>query len=154
VQRRLRSFEDLLQLNQTVCGLQQELHQVLLQNPLLLPEVSAAEKLRVFENVAEGLQEATIDIERAGKSCLLTTESIGELLPWLPTGRTCEVALCDSRLGALYFAAILDMHALESMLTEQFLPLLLTKLPTAEGALRDSVALTVGALKTWVSAKK
>lgn len=144
VQRHVRSFEEMAQSNKELLRLQHEVHEALARSPLLLPPVPLAQRERIFGLAAAVLAEAAADLIASG-----TPERSAEaLLPWLCPGE-CEAAICDVRAGALRLAALLDMKAVESLLSDAFTSALLIKDAEADEALKASVAQLVEALRTW-----
>lgn len=149
IQRRLKSFKELQELNKEVCNLQRDMHEFLVQNPLFLPPTRAQQKARIFAVLGEYMQE----ILKMTTGCS-PRSSVQDALGWMVNNVQVETALCDIKVGALRMAAALDMKALESVLVEQFLPALVTASPDVEkGALEDTVKSTVASLRCWITSR-
>jgi len=155
VQRRLKLFEELTRLNSEVGSLQGEMLSTLARCPPLLPAGSGAQRRRVFNVIGEFLVEAATDLKHASGSCHVTAV-LHELLPWLPReGVANDCALLDVRAGILRVGALLDIEALSSLLSEQFLPWLLKARPAAEEeSLRKVIAQTQETLRAWVAGQR
>lgn len=154
VQRRLQIFEDMKRLDTEVRSLQRETHEVLLRSPLLLKNVATGElRSRIFSVAGEILQEAA----RAVVAAPAASPSHFEPLPFLAaaaSGGDMGGAICDSRSGVLRLAALLDEEALRSVLTDQFVPLILAGRPPSEAdSWRAAVSRAANKLKCWVVSK-
>jgi hypothetical protein len=146
VQRRLKSFAELEELNVEVCALQREMHELLTRCPLFLPVVGIHQKGRLFSVLGEYLQALV-----AAAASAPSASTANELLGWLARETCEETAICDVRTGALRMAASLDMEALLSVLTDQFLPALCGARPVTEkGALEAAVKTTAESLRVWL----
>jgi len=165
VQRRLQLYEEMARLSREVHGLQGELRGALALCPLLLPAATAGQRARVFAAVGEILHEALGDLRAAalagsaspleGLSPAAALLAAQELLPWLSAAGGQEAVMCDARIGALRLAALLDVQALASVLTEQFLPSLLAVRPSAEEeAFRGAVEQSLKSLRAWAAGQK
>jgi len=148
VQRRLQAFEDLKRLDAEVQGLQREMHEVLLRSPLLLRGLAGPDlRSRIFGVVGEVLQE----IGTQAATATLHSGTPFEPLCFLDAGVESS-SLCDVRLGAVRLAALIDVEALQKVLTDQFLPVLLAARPASEReSLRASVTKAVSQLHSWVA---
>jgi len=141
VRRRLESLEELENLNTEVLKLQRELLGLLLASPLLLPKTGQKQRARVFALVAEILLEVAQD---GRNNAVLLLEQLG--------GNP-SVALCNSRVGILRLAALIDLEMLSELLKGQLLPRLVETQPERRAALDTAVARTLESLRNWVSGK-
>jgi hypothetical protein len=150
VQRRFKLFEEMSRLNGEVCASQRDLLLALARCPALLPTGSSSQRCRIFSVVGEFLQEAATELRGTPDA-----EAVQHILSWLPRGTLAETtALSDVRTGILRVAALLDVDTLESVLSEQFLPVLLAACPeSSETSLRNMVARTVETLRTWATSR-
>merc|ERR1712032_1458070 len=124
-------FEELVRLNTEVCALQKEMHSTMLRSSLLLPAAGPEMKSRIFGVATEYLLETATDLPLASPPPSGHWK-VGQLFPWLPVEDAFQVALCDVRTAAVRLAALIDVKALASMLTEQLLPLILVARPVEE----------------------
>lgn len=149
VQRRLKSFKEIEELNNEVCNMQREMHRLLVKCPLFLPTVGAQQKDWLFAVVGEYLQQ----LVAAAASCP-SGSTIEKILDWLPKHTAAESAICDARVGALHMAAVLDIETLASVFCEQLLPGLCGACPGIDkGLLDDAVKNIVESLRSWVLAR-
>lgn len=149
MQRRLKSFRELTQLNTEVCALQREMHELLARCPLFVSSVPSQQKARLFGVLVEYLHEAVTALSNLGPGSTTSAH-----LSWLIVCTVGEVAISDIRSGALCLAAILDIEAVASLLTEQALPALLTACPVAETkAIEDIIAKAIESLHSFVAGR-
>lgn len=153
VQRRLKLFEELSRLNGEVSSLQLELLTALRNCPPLLPAGSAAQRRHVFNVITEFLVEAIADLRNSSLSSSKASMP-SELLSWLPGIASNQSSLCDVRVGMLRLGALLDMEALEELLSVQFVPLLQQVCSLVdEVQLCEAVSQSIKSLRAWVAGK-
>eukprot|EP00933_Yihiella_yeosuensis_P040823 TRINITY_DN3521_c0_g1_i1.p1 TRINITY_DN3521_c0_g1~~TRINITY_DN3521_c0_g1_i1.p1 ORF type:complete len:1189 (+),score=287.26 TRINITY_DN3521_c0_g1_i1:210-3776(+) len=146
VRRRVEFVEDLMRLNTEALQLQRQVQQALLKSPLLLPRIGVRQRHRVFTVLAEVL------LEFVQGSSLHSSTGICARLHEMLSGYA-ESALCDSRLGAIRMAALIDVEMLVVVLKGQFLDMLTAAYPSQKAEIELSIVRVEQNLRDFVAGK-